>query len=89
MIASSWLLPRVGSRRIVQVALVGYCAAGPLVGLTGSLPALFAALFVWARSRAPSMWRVSLPVALGLLPLLTAFLVAGTLSSRTLRRRQP
>jgi MFS family permease len=47
MIASSWLLPRVGSRRIVQVALVGYCAAGPLVGLTGSLAALFAALFVW------------------------------------------
>ena len=47
MIASSWLLPRVGSRRIVQVALVGYCAAGPLVGLTGSLPALFAALFTW------------------------------------------
>jgi MFS family permease len=47
MIAASWLLPRVGSRRIVQVALVGYCAAGPLVGLTGSLPALFAALFIW------------------------------------------
>jgi MFS family permease len=47
MIASSWLLPRVGSRRIVRVALVGYCAAGPLVGLTGSLPALFAALFAW------------------------------------------
>ena len=47
MIAASWLLPRVGSRRIVQVALVGYCGAGPLVGLTGSLPALFAALFAW------------------------------------------
>jgi MFS family permease len=47
MIVSSWLLPKVGSRRIVQVALVGYCAAGPLVGLTGSLLALFAALFVW------------------------------------------
>jgi MFS family permease len=47
MIAASWLLPRVGSRRVVQVALVGYCAAGPLVGLTGSLPSLFAALFVW------------------------------------------
>ena len=42
MIAGSWLLPRVGSRRVVQVALVGYCATGPLVGLTGSLPALFA-----------------------------------------------
>jgi hypothetical protein len=47
MIASSWLLPRVGSRRVVQVALVGYCAAGPLAGLTGSLPALFGALFAW------------------------------------------
>ncbi|HEY3976918.1 MAG TPA: MFS transporter [Streptosporangiaceae bacterium] len=47
MTASSWLLPRVGSRRIVRVALAGYCAAGPLVGLAGSLPALFAALFAW------------------------------------------
>jgi MFS family permease len=47
MIASSWLLLRLGSRRIVQVALVGYCAAGPLLGLSGSLPMLFAALFVW------------------------------------------
>jgi MFS family permease len=46
-IAGSWLLPRLGSRRIVRVALVGYCAAGPLVGLTGSLAALFAALFAW------------------------------------------
>ena len=47
MVASSWLLPRLGSRRIVQVALVGYCSAGPLVGLTGSLPTLFAALLIW------------------------------------------
>jgi fucose permease len=47
MIAASWLLPRVGSRKVVQVTLVGYCAAGPLVGLTGSLPALFTALFAW------------------------------------------
>jgi MFS family permease len=47
MIAASWLLPRVGSRVVVRVALVGYCAAGPLVGLTGSLTALFAALFAW------------------------------------------
>jgi MFS family permease len=47
MILASWLLPRVGSRAVVRVALVGYCAAGPLVGLTGSLPALFAALFAW------------------------------------------
>jgi hypothetical protein len=37
----------LGSRRIVQVALCGYCAAGPLVGLTGTLPALFGALVLW------------------------------------------
>jgi fucose permease len=47
MVASAYLLPRLGSRRIVQVALVGYCAAGPFVGLTGTLAALSGALFVW------------------------------------------
>ena len=47
MLLASYLIPRVGSRRVVQTALVGYCATGPLVGLTGSLAALFAALFVW------------------------------------------
>jgi hypothetical protein len=31
----------------------------------------------------------SLPLALGLLPLLTAFVVAGTLSSGALRERPP
>jgi MFS family permease len=47
MVAAAYLLPRLGSRRIVAIALVGYCATGPLVGLTGSLPALLGALFVW------------------------------------------
>jgi MFS family permease len=47
MTASASLLPRLGSRRIVQVALVGYCAIGPLVGLTTSLATLFLALFAW------------------------------------------
>jgi MFS family permease len=47
MAAAAYLLPRLGSRRIVQVALIGYCASGPLVGLTGSLAVLFGALFVW------------------------------------------
>jgi Major Facilitator Superfamily len=47
MIASSWLLPRLGSRRIVQITLVGSCVAAPLVGLTGNLATLFAALFIW------------------------------------------
>jgi len=55
MVASAYLLARLGSRRIVQIALLGYCAAGPFVGLTATLPALFGALFAWARSRAPSM----------------------------------
>jgi fucose permease len=47
MLVASYLIPRLGSRRVVQVALVGYCATGPLVGLTGSLAALFGALFIW------------------------------------------
>ena len=47
MCLAAMLLPRLGSRRIVQVALCGYCAAGPLVGLTGTLPALFGALVLW------------------------------------------
>jgi MFS family permease len=47
MLASSWLLPRLGSRRIVQITLVGACVAAPLVGLTGNLATLFVALFTW------------------------------------------
>jgi MFS family permease len=47
MLVSGRLLPRLGSRRMVRACLVGYCAAGPLAGLAGSLPALFAALFAW------------------------------------------
>ena len=47
MLASARLLPRLGSRRMVRCCLAGYCAAGPLAGLAGSLPALFAALFAW------------------------------------------
>jgi MFS family permease len=47
MCVAAVLLPRFGSRRIVQVALIGYCAVGPLVGLTGALPALFGALVLW------------------------------------------
>jgi MFS family permease len=47
MLLASYLLPKIGSRRVVQITLVGYCATGPLVGLTGSLAALFGALFIW------------------------------------------
>jgi len=47
MLASARLLPRLGSRLMVQATLIGYCVAGPLVGLCSSLPALFAALYAW------------------------------------------
>jgi MFS family permease len=47
MLVVARALPRFGSRPIVQVSLVGYCLAGPLTGIAGSLPALFAALFAW------------------------------------------
>ena len=47
MVFAARLLPRLGSRRMVQVSLAGYCLTGPLVGLAGSVPALVAALFVW------------------------------------------
>ena len=47
MLLASYLIPKLGSRRVVQIALIGYCGTGPLVGLTGSLAALFGALFIW------------------------------------------
>jgi fucose permease len=47
MAVSAHLLPRLGSRRMVQAALLGYCVAGPFVGVAGSLPSLFVALFAW------------------------------------------
>jgi predicted MFS family arabinose efflux permease len=47
MLASARLLPRLGSKRMVQATLIGYCAAGPLAGLAGTVVLLFAALFLW------------------------------------------
>jgi MFS family permease len=47
MVVSARLLPRLGSRRMVVAALVGYCAAGPFVGLAGSRLVLFGVLFAW------------------------------------------
>lgn len=47
MLLCGYLLPRTGSRIVVQVSLAGYCVSGPFVGLAGSVPELFAALFVW------------------------------------------
>ena len=47
MLVVARVLPRLGSRRMVQISLLGYSFAGPLVGLASSLAALFAALFAW------------------------------------------
>jgi MFS family permease len=47
MLLTARLLPRIGSKRMVLLTLAGYCIAGPVVGLTGSLAALFAALMLW------------------------------------------
>src|SRR6202167_1560197 len=47
MLAVSRLLPKFGSRRVVRVALVGYCLAGPLVGLSTSLVTFFVAFLLW------------------------------------------
>lgn len=52
MAAASRLLPRWGSRRAVQVSVLGYCLAGPLVAVAPSPALLFACLFVWGAFQA-------------------------------------
>lgn len=47
MVLCGFLLPRLGSRRVVRIALVGYCVSGPVIGLTGSLIAFFLVFMVW------------------------------------------
>jgi fucose permease len=41
------LLPKVGSRQMVRVALLGYCLSGPFIGLTGSFGTFFVAFLLW------------------------------------------
>lgn len=41
------VLARVGSRVVVQISAVGYCLAGIVVGVAGTLPLLFAGLALW------------------------------------------
>jgi MFS family permease len=47
MLVTGWLLPRLGSRLMVQLTLAGYCLTAATVGLAGSLPWLFATLLGW------------------------------------------
>jgi MFS family permease len=41
------LLPRMESRQLVRLALIGYCVSGPFIGLTGSLGSFFLAFTLW------------------------------------------
>lgn len=47
MLATSALLPRVGSKRMVQVCLIGYCTTAWTVGIAGDGLQLFLALALW------------------------------------------
>jgi MFS family permease len=47
MVLVARVLPRVGSRRLVRVGLVGYCLTGPLVGLSASPLTFFVAFMIW------------------------------------------
>jgi MFS family permease len=47
MVVAGRLLPTLGSRRMVRLALVGYCVSGPFIGLTGSLDTFFVAFLLW------------------------------------------
>ena len=47
MVVAARLLPTVGSRRMVRLALAGYCVSGPFIGLTGSLGTFFVAFLLW------------------------------------------
>jgi MFS family permease len=41
------MLPRVGSRPVVRLALFGYCVSGPFIGLTGSFGTFFVVFLLW------------------------------------------
>jgi MFS family permease len=47
MVLAARVLPTMGSRRMVRLALVGYCVSGPFIGLTGSLGTFFIAFLLW------------------------------------------
>lgn len=47
MLIAAPLLPRLGSRRMVRLALLGYCVSGPFIGLTGTFGTFFVAFLLW------------------------------------------
>jgi len=47
MTASAWMVPRLGSRRVLRFGMIGYCLAGSLLGVAGSLVAFFLTYLLW------------------------------------------
>ncbi len=47
MAVAGWLIPHVGSRRVLRIAMVGDCLAGPLLGEAASLALFFLAYMLW------------------------------------------
>jgi MFS family permease len=47
MVLAARILPVLGSRRMVRLALFGYCASGPLIGLADSLVLFLLAFTLW------------------------------------------
>ncbi len=47
MVVAARLLPTMGSKRMVRLALLGYCVSGPFIGLTGSLDTFFLVFLLW------------------------------------------
>ena len=47
MSAAGYLVPRLGSRRVLRICMVGYCLAGSLLGVAGSLIAFFLGFMLW------------------------------------------
>jgi len=47
MFLVSRLLPRFGSRSVVRISLLGYCLAGPFIGLSRSIVTFFIAFLIW------------------------------------------
>ncbi len=47
MTAAGYLVPRLGSRRVLRTGMVGYCLAGSLLGVAGSLITFFLVFMLW------------------------------------------
>ncbi len=47
MSAAGYLVPRLGSRRLLRTGMIGYCLAGALLGVAGDLVAFFLVFMLW------------------------------------------